>query len=140
MGPALSCTGQQSPAVPPPLWARLSSANRGNRELLNLPHGPSFAIQVMLRILPAKQESPPGLLAAKQIRLGNRGAPMGLCLRKWGINHPAHRHMNMFVMYHILTSKQDASVVDGLLIPFAAQTIADTSLDSASFHCIRGHV
>lgn len=72
-------------------------------------------------ILPPKQESPPGLLSAKQILLWEWWCSHGIVPEKEG-NKPPHltQTTDTFVVYHILTSKESASVVDDLLIPFAS--------------------
>lgn len=110
--------GQSSPATPPPLCARLSRANRGNPELLNLPQGLSLAMIGHAMLLACKAgDSPWSSCCKENAALGMEGS----CPRRRGINHLAHRGTNTFVFYRILTSKQNSPEVDGLLIPFAEQ-------------------
>lgn len=137
-GQPWAAQGQQSPAAPSPLCARLSCANIIEScqicpGVFPLRYRSCSASRLQNRRVP--------LIFSLQRKscLGNRGAPMGLCLRRKGINQPAHRDTNTFVICHILTSKQNAPVLAGLLILFGAQTTTDTSPDSANLHCIRGH-
>lgn len=101
VGTALSSRGAVKPCHTVYALCQASSANRGNPELLNWPQAVSLAIQVMPCILPTKQESPPGLLSAKQILLWEWWCPHGIVPEKEG-NKPllSHRHQYICSLSH----------------------------------------